>query len=164
MTEGNKVRENRIRRMAERQGYQLMKSRRRDPSAADFGTYGIIDPARNAWILSGPNGFGYDLEPIDAWFHPEYKFGCPSCGSTNFRSVDGSRVEPTGEFDSPSLAPLVRRISENPLDREPGAAFVGNLWSCVNGHTIDRGPLRSFLLVRSLLPIEVPRAPLPANV
>ena len=35
----DKVRENRLRRMAERQGLQLVKSRRRDPRALDYGEY-----------------------------------------------------------------------------------------------------------------------------
>ena len=38
-----KVRENRLRRMASRQGLQLMKSRRRDPRALDYGTYWLVD-------------------------------------------------------------------------------------------------------------------------
>ncbi len=42
--ENTKVRENRLRRMAHRQGYQLAKSRSRDPRAVDFGLYALIDP------------------------------------------------------------------------------------------------------------------------
>jgi hypothetical protein len=34
-----KIRENRLRRMAERQGLALQKSRRRDPRAMDYGRY-----------------------------------------------------------------------------------------------------------------------------
>lgn len=40
---GIKVRENRLRRMAERQGFALHKSRRRDPLAAEFGTWYVIE-------------------------------------------------------------------------------------------------------------------------
>jgi hypothetical protein len=39
MENDEKVRENRLRRMADRQGYRLLKSRRRDPLATDFGTW-----------------------------------------------------------------------------------------------------------------------------
>jgi hypothetical protein len=39
MDQEQKVRENRLRRMARRQGYKLHKSRRRDPLATDFETY-----------------------------------------------------------------------------------------------------------------------------
>lgn len=37
-----KVRENRLRRMAERQGLRLQKSRRRDPRALDYGAFFIV--------------------------------------------------------------------------------------------------------------------------
>ena len=37
-----KVRENLLRRMAERQGFVLEKSRRRDPKAKDFGMYRLL--------------------------------------------------------------------------------------------------------------------------
>jgi len=37
--EALRVRENRLRRMAARQGYKLHKSRRRDPLARDYMTY-----------------------------------------------------------------------------------------------------------------------------
>ncbi len=39
MDQEQKVRENRLRRMAARQGYRLHKSRRRDSLATDFETY-----------------------------------------------------------------------------------------------------------------------------
>ena len=39
MENAEKVRENRLRRWAEDQGYKLEKSRRRDPRAKDYGTY-----------------------------------------------------------------------------------------------------------------------------
>lgn len=39
-----KVRENLLRRMAQRQGLELRKSRRRDPLAADYGRFWLVDP------------------------------------------------------------------------------------------------------------------------
>lgn len=51
----DKVRENRLRRMAKRQGLMLVKSRRRDPRAVDYGKYGLVDPYNNAWV------FGIDV-------------------------------------------------------------------------------------------------------
>jgi hypothetical protein len=49
----DKVRENRLRRMAERRGLRLEKSRRRDPMAADYGTYQIIDNDTNGIVSIG---------------------------------------------------------------------------------------------------------------
>lgn len=42
-----KVRENRLRRAADRQGLRLAKSRSRDPNAIDYGLYALIDIQRN---------------------------------------------------------------------------------------------------------------------
>ncbi len=44
MDQDEKVRENRLRRMAERQGLALVKSRRRDPRAIDYDCWAIVDP------------------------------------------------------------------------------------------------------------------------
>lgn len=56
----SKVTENRLRRAAERQGLQLQKSRRRDPRAVDFGTYGLVDPATKT-LVAGDSNTGYGL-------------------------------------------------------------------------------------------------------
>lgn len=45
-----KVRENRARRAAERQGLLLKKSRRRDPRAIDYGTFVLVDASTNALV------------------------------------------------------------------------------------------------------------------
>lgn len=63
MTE-EKIRENRLRRMAERQGLALQKSRRRDPRAADFGRYWLFDTQTNMLVLGGQ--FGVDVDDIEA--------------------------------------------------------------------------------------------------
>jgi hypothetical protein len=39
MDKDRKIRENKLRRMAARQGYKVRKSRRRDPLATDYETY-----------------------------------------------------------------------------------------------------------------------------
>lgn len=59
-----KVRENRLRRMAERQGLELRKSRRRDPRALDFGGYWLIDARLGGVVLGGE--FGVDLDAVEA--------------------------------------------------------------------------------------------------
>jgi hypothetical protein len=42
MTTAEATRERRLRRMAERQGLALTKSRRRDPRALDYGRYRLV--------------------------------------------------------------------------------------------------------------------------
>jgi hypothetical protein len=46
MEQSIKVRENRLRRMAERQGLRLLKNPRRDPHATDFGSYMLTDMSK----------------------------------------------------------------------------------------------------------------------
>jgi hypothetical protein len=68
MTQDEKIRENRLRRMAKRQGLALRKSRRRDPNALTFATYQIIEPRRNLLFLGSQNGgYGETLDSIEAW-------------------------------------------------------------------------------------------------
>lgn len=61
-----KVRENRLRRAAERQGLLLQKSRRRDPRALGYGTYQLVDARTNAVVDMGglPGGYGLDLDQV----------------------------------------------------------------------------------------------------
>jgi hypothetical protein len=58
-----KVRENRLRRMAERQGLALHKSRRRDPRALGYGGYMLVDVATNSVVageLDSPRALTLD--------------------------------------------------------------------------------------------------------
>lgn len=59
-----KTRETRLRRMAERQGLQLVKSRRRDFRASDYGMYMIVDPTSNG-VVAGTAGTGRPNFTID---------------------------------------------------------------------------------------------------
>jgi hypothetical protein len=64
-----KVRENRLRRMAERQGLTLVKSRRRDPRALDYGCWMIVDAETNG-VVAGTEVAGrpsMDLDDVEAW-------------------------------------------------------------------------------------------------
>ena len=54
------VRENRLRRMAERQGLRVVKSRRRDPLARGFGTFTLLD--ENGATIAGPGLSDDELE------------------------------------------------------------------------------------------------------
>jgi hypothetical protein len=64
--QAEKVRENRLRRMAERQGFRLEKSRRRDPRALDYGTWTIVEPHTNTLVAGGRYGT-MDLDAVEAW-------------------------------------------------------------------------------------------------
>lgn len=66
MDQSIKVRENRLRRMAERQGLKFVKSRRRDPLAVDYGKYRVetgdgVEPAR----FASPVGWGLTLDEAE---------------------------------------------------------------------------------------------------
>lgn len=58
-----KTRENRLRRMARRQGLDLQKSRRRDPRALDYGGYQLIARGSNSLVLGELAGNGL----VPAW-------------------------------------------------------------------------------------------------
>lgn len=55
MRNEDKIRENRLRRMAERQGLRLSKNGRRDPRAYDYGSYMLVN--ENNVIVAD---FGWD--------------------------------------------------------------------------------------------------------
>jgi hypothetical protein len=60
MDEGEKVRENRLRRAAVRQGLTLSKSRARDPRALEYDRWHIIDAYTNT-IVAGAHPWNYSL-------------------------------------------------------------------------------------------------------
>jgi hypothetical protein len=60
-----KARESRLRRMAERQGLVLRKSRRRDPRALDLGSYWLIDVDSN--VLAAGGDHGTNLDGVEAF-------------------------------------------------------------------------------------------------
>lgn len=75
----DKVRENRLRRMAERQRVIIHKSRTRDHRAADFGGFMLIDGDSNSAILGAdPFPYSASLDDIEAWLTR------PIAGSADF--------------------------------------------------------------------------------
>jgi hypothetical protein len=63
-----KVREARLRRTAERQGLKLVKSRRRDPLAVDYGRYVIVDPDSNRPVAGElGSASAMTLDDVEAW-------------------------------------------------------------------------------------------------
>lgn len=70
MDTSEKVREDRIRRMLARQGYQLTRSRRRDPRASGFGRYAIMDWNRGIFVAGAsgdPVQYGMTLDDAEKW-------------------------------------------------------------------------------------------------
>jgi hypothetical protein len=67
MDAGDKVREARLRRMAERQGLHLQKSRRRDRLAIDYEGYQLVEAASNLLVFGQVAGrrFGASLDDVE---------------------------------------------------------------------------------------------------
>lgn len=59
MDNAEKVRENKARRAAERQRLALQKHRARDPRAAGYGTWQLVDAAGE--LVAGDPQYGYGL-------------------------------------------------------------------------------------------------------
>ncbi len=64
-TRAGRVRENRLRRLAQRQGLMLQKSRRRDPSALDYGRWFIVDQDTNGLVAG--DQLGITLDDVEAY-------------------------------------------------------------------------------------------------
>jgi len=63
-----KTRENRSRRAADRQGFILKKSPRRDPRAYDYNGWMIVDKFTNSVVAGGhPHGYSMSLEDVEAF-------------------------------------------------------------------------------------------------
>ena len=62
-----KVRENRLRRAAERQGLFLHKTRRRDPRAIDYGLWMLVDAATNTVAAHGAKHEWLTLEEVEEY-------------------------------------------------------------------------------------------------
>jgi hypothetical protein len=69
-----KARENRLRRIAERHGYRLTKSRSRDPQACDYGLYGVLDVRTNGAVnpaLANRWVHSWTLDHVEEWLTSE---------------------------------------------------------------------------------------------
>jgi hypothetical protein len=64
VSQDEKVRENRLRRMADRQGLKLTRSRRRDPRALDYGLYWLAEIRSDTLVTSES---GMTIDQIEAW-------------------------------------------------------------------------------------------------
>jgi hypothetical protein len=64
-----KVHENRVRRMASRQGLVVQKSGRRDPRALDYGLYWLFEIGTDALVSAEE---GMTLDQTEAWLLGEW--------------------------------------------------------------------------------------------
>ena len=119
-----KVRENRLRRMADRQGYRLTKSRRRDPRAIDYGSYWLADASTNGPVLG--EQWGTDLDEIEELLNlptlnarggrPHMRVPeCGNCGRAFDKATDQDQWRATikSGFIVGSLCPTCRTAQEN---------------------------------------------------
>jgi hypothetical protein len=72
MPNPEKVREDRLRRMAARQGLRLVRNPRRDPRATDYGTYMLVGPdtlpvADFGWVCPGAPEGATHLDDVETW-------------------------------------------------------------------------------------------------
>jgi hypothetical protein len=67
-TNEERTRENRARRVAERRGYRLEKTRRRDPQAIDYGTFYLISITTEKQALASKS-----LDEIEAFLEKANK-------------------------------------------------------------------------------------------
>lgn len=68
VTASEKVRENKLRRMAARRGLVLLKSRRRDPGAIDYGGWMVAD-AGTGGVVTGadPAPYFLSIDEVEAF-------------------------------------------------------------------------------------------------
>jgi hypothetical protein len=67
MVDVEKVREARLRRMCDRRGFRLDKSRRRDPNAIGFGGFKVVDSRDNVVLGHVGHEFSATLDEIETW-------------------------------------------------------------------------------------------------
>jgi len=65
MSDSAKVRQNRLRRKAQRQALLLRKSRRRDPDAIDYRSYWLTDASTGGLVAGGE--FGMTLDEVELY-------------------------------------------------------------------------------------------------
>ena len=64
----DKIRENRLRRMADRQGLRVVKSPRRDTRAWDYGRYVVTDRYTGAVVAGGtPTGYTLSIDDVETY-------------------------------------------------------------------------------------------------
>lgn len=68
MSDNDKSQENRLRLMAQRRGFRLVKSQRRDPQAPELGQYMIVDAVRNVAVAGRIDSRdALSLKQVEEW-------------------------------------------------------------------------------------------------
>ncbi|WP_413989350.1 hypothetical protein ACMDCR_25775 [Labrys okinawensis] len=65
------MKENKLRRIADRRGYRLVKSRSRDEGAMDYGLYAVIDISTNGAVnpaIAGRWVCSWTLDAVETFF------------------------------------------------------------------------------------------------
>jgi anti-anti-sigma factor len=111
MMEQERVRENRLRRMAARQGLRLLKSRRRDPYASGYGTY-VLVPAAASRSIPADAQFGCDLDEIEQQLKTTTAGEAIEQTVGDVRITQGAevRIVDAGDPHSANLAASVRDV------------------------------------------------------
>jgi hypothetical protein len=136
MPQEDKVKENRLRRIAERRGFSLEKSRRRDPKAPDFGRFRLLDVRENKTVLGGePLPFSATLDDIEHWLGERPKtrreefehMRDPHRPRSGIHDVlsDGEFIDRFGDFLSPSEIVAI-------LDRKCGQETLGGIYKILH--------------------------------
>jgi len=72
MTNKEKTRENKLRRMAKRQGYVLQKSNSRDRLAVEYGKGRLCDVNTGTIVFGNLGGFGKSIDEIEMFLKGVY--------------------------------------------------------------------------------------------
>lgn len=110
----DKVRENRMRRMARRQGLILQRSRRLDPQAVDYGLYALLSVETGGTIHpeGGTSIYTLTLDEVEGWLTDEG--GRPM--TTDF-SLAPDLMENLDEWVNKLATPLLPPIENSATDR-----------------------------------------------
>jgi hypothetical protein len=138
-----KIRENKVRRMARRQGLSVTKSRRRDPPANDFGVYWLVDERDRIVFGGGPEPGGVTLDEIEEYLvslSGKVRTAAMSVG--DLREAVAARLESTAWWRD-------QKAKEHPEDPRNGhAAATLRTWANEARAMPDEDPVwRPFLLL-----------------
>jgi hypothetical protein len=125
MKNTEKVREDRVRRMLARQGYQLTRSRRRDPQARDFGCYAIMDWDRGVFVAGAegdPAQYRMSLDDAEEWASVGVDERIPRAAAEHVRA---KVVEAARSLDAAHIA--AQRAASEMAGAMQAAAGIDNL-------------------------------------